>query len=62
MFGAFLTSRGKLFHKFGAAVIYPGAKPLIALNIKSKILNSMWNVTGNQCKLYNNGVILQYLG
>ena len=21
----------------------------------------MWNVTGSQCKLYNNGVILQYL-
>ena len=102
MFGAILTSRGKLFHKFEAAtmkylspnvlygfkinilkvrfhsnqnltytyphslilissVIYPGAKPLIALYIKSKILNSMRNLTGSQCKLYNNGVILQYL-
>ena len=101
MFGALLTSRGKLFHKFGAAtikdlspnvlyvlkstylskipfqlecnlylpsflilissVIYPGAKPLIALYTKSKILNSMRNVTGSQCKLYNNGAILQYL-
>ena len=86
MFGALLTSRGKLFHKFFkltylskilfelernlylpsfliliSSVIYPGAKPLIALYTKSKILNSMWNVTGSQCKLYNNGVILQYL-
>ena len=100
MFGALLTSRGKLFHKFGAAtikdlspnvlyvlkftylskipfelernlylpsfliissVMYPGGKPLIALYTKSKILNYMRNVTGSQCKLYNNGVILQYL-
>ena len=33
----------------------------MALYIKSKILNSTRNLTGSQCKLYNNGVILQYL-
>ena len=49
------------FLKLISSVIYPGAKPLIALNVKSKMLNSMRNATGNQCKLYNNGVILQYL-
>ena len=46
-----------------SSVIYPRAKPLRALNIKSKILNYMRNVTGSQteCKLYNSGVILRYL-
>ena len=44
-----------------SSVIYPGAKPLRALNIKNKILNYMRNVTGSQCKLYNSGVILRYL-
>ena len=40
---------------------YVGAKPLRALNVIKRILKTIRNFTGSQCKLKSRGVIWQYL-
>ena len=55
----------KLYLDTGLGVIkklkYEGAKPLKILKTINRILNSILNFTGSQCKSTNKGVMWQYL-